>query len=260
MKAGNFILDLLRTYQDRGTSARNIMAAAGMFKFSENQVRVTLSRLVARGLVENYERGRYRLASTSDPVADFVEEWRNGEDRRRPWKPGTYVLIQLPHADKRSLWVLEATGFLRIAETVWCRPDNLSRAGTELKDFLFELGLQNDSLFVPSATLLPDEEDKLFDDYKIDTLENGYQKMSRRIAESALRLTTLPADAARIESFNLGGEAIELLVKDSLLPDQKQDPAERRNLWQAMIDYDELGRGIWAGKPGVIPIETSKYG
>ena len=95
MKPGNFILDLLRTYGQKGTSARNIMHAAGMFSFTDNAIRVTLSRLASRGLIEKVTRGHYRLAPGSDPVNDFVEEWRLGETRRRAWA-GTFLTIYTP--------------------------------------------------------------------------------------------------------------------------------------------------------------------
>ncbi|MBT3832436.1 MAG: PaaX family transcriptional regulator, partial [Gammaproteobacteria bacterium] len=70
MKPGNFILDLLRTYGQKGTSAQNLMSSSRMFNFSENLIRVTLSRLAARGLIENFERGHYRLAELSDPITE----------------------------------------------------------------------------------------------------------------------------------------------------------------------------------------------
>ena len=60
MKPANFILDLLRTYKRRGTSARNIMASAKFFDFSDNLIRVTLSRLVARGIIKN-RHGRLKI-------------------------------------------------------------------------------------------------------------------------------------------------------------------------------------------------------
>ncbi|MBT7541356.1 MAG: PaaX family transcriptional regulator, partial [Gammaproteobacteria bacterium] len=39
---------------------RNIMRTGAMFGFSENLMRVSLSRLAAKGTVENFKRGYYR--------------------------------------------------------------------------------------------------------------------------------------------------------------------------------------------------------
>ena len=68
----NFILDLLRTYGQKSTSTQNLMPSSGALKFDENLTRVTLSRLVARGLIENLERGLYRLTKLSDPITEFI--------------------------------------------------------------------------------------------------------------------------------------------------------------------------------------------
>ena len=43
-----------------------------MLRFDENLIRVTLSRLVARGLIENLERGLYLLTKLSDPITKFI--------------------------------------------------------------------------------------------------------------------------------------------------------------------------------------------
>ena len=71
-KPGDFIIDLLRTYGQKGTSTQNLMSSPGMLKFDENLIRVTPSRLVARALLENLERGLYRLTKLSDPITEFI--------------------------------------------------------------------------------------------------------------------------------------------------------------------------------------------
>ena len=71
-KPCNFILDLLFTYGQKSTSTQNLMPNSRALKFDENLTRVTLSRLVARGLIENLERGLYRLTKLSDPITEFI--------------------------------------------------------------------------------------------------------------------------------------------------------------------------------------------
>jgi hypothetical protein len=48
VKPANVIHEMLRTYAERGTSVANIMATGAMFGFNDNQMRVGLSRLVAK--------------------------------------------------------------------------------------------------------------------------------------------------------------------------------------------------------------------
>jgi predicted transcriptional regulator of viral defense system len=73
-KPKNFILDLLRAYGQKGTSTQKLMSSSRMLKFDENLIRVTISRLVERGFIENFERGLYRLTQLFDPMIEFIQE------------------------------------------------------------------------------------------------------------------------------------------------------------------------------------------
>ena len=50
---------------------------------------------------------------------------------------------------------------------------------------------------------------------------------------------------AMTESFRLGSNAIHMLTKDPLLPDQLYDTQNRALLCNAMLAYDDAGRQIW---------------
>jgi hypothetical protein len=70
-------------------------------------------------------------------------------------------------------------------------------------------------------------------------------------------LDKLPVEDAMKESFVLGGKAIQVLSKDPLLPDELMDSTDRTKLWQAMLQYDQVGREIWSNRhnqsPNVMP-------
>ena len=87
-RPGDVILDLLRSARGRRQSASSLIERGALFGFSENTIRVTLSRLMSRGRIESPRRGEYRLSPETDALNDFVERWRLGEDRIRPWQPG----------------------------------------------------------------------------------------------------------------------------------------------------------------------------
>lgn len=253
MKPANIILDLLRTYRHRGTSARNILSTAEMFGVTQNLTRVTLSRLVNRGLVENVSRGHYRLATVSDPVSSFIEEWQRGEARCRKWTTGTYLVAHICEPSEKDLWILAATGFLPIRPALWARPDNLVRSRKLLTEWLLELGLSHQSLLMHNAQLDAKEQKNLISAYQIDKLKAGYRAMNNRLAKSAMTLTSRSKPEAMSESFQLGGEAIQLLAKDPYLPKPLIHTDERIALWRAMMEYDRLGRGIWADSPTMMP-------
>ena len=260
MKPGNFILDLLRTYGQKGTSAQNLMSSSRMFNFSENLIRVTLSRLVARGLIENFERGHYRLAELSDPITEFIEEWRLGESRRRAWEEGSFLMVQSAQPTDKEKWLLTSTGFRQLRAGLWLRPDNLRRTGTLLVGWLNALGLSDEPIVGERLMLQKKDYRSLVDDYRINKLDQLYLDFVSRLESSTDNLQKKPTDLAMIESFTLGGEALHLLAKDPYLPAELQDPRNRERLWQTMLRYDELGRNIWSPAQGSMPTSITSFG
>lgn len=258
MKPANFILDLLRTYGDKGTSARNLMAAASLFSFGDNVMRVTLSRLTGRGMIEKVSRGHYRLAPGSDPIKDFVEEWRLGEQRIRDWSEN-YLTVYTEVPSDRQTWVLVATGFRQMGQHLWARPDNLRRQGESLYQWLIQLGVSDTAVLLENAFLDMRSVEKLAVQYDKTVMQKQYQSLNEQLKKSAARLDKLPKKQAMIESFSLGGKALQLLAKDPYLPEEMMPNGERLRLWQNMIDYDELGRNAWSGKPGSLPSESLRY-
>lgn len=257
MTPASIILDLLRTYKDRGTPVKEIMAAGAMFDFSENAMRVNLSRLVGKGLVENFERGFYRISDHADPVNEFVEAWRAGEGRVRPWDQAAWLVVHLSdkEAPKRA-WALDANGFREIAARLWARPDNLRLTPTALGKRLRQLGLDDQSILLTNAHMDKRWQDAWLAHFDLETLVTTYSDCEKALQQSAARLKALSRTNALKESFHLGGEAVHILAKDPLIPAELIDTTERERLWQTMLAYDKLGRTIWAtrlSEPESIP-------
>lgn len=258
MKPTAIILDLLRTYRRRGTSVRTIMATGAMFDLSENVMRVSLSRLVARGMVENIQRGHYRLADRADPLSDFVERWRQGENRLRAWDGDAFLLMHTATAaDSRRDWALNAHGFRQVTTGLWARPDNLAGNADELERLLCQLGVDRESVLVSNARIAPRWQAAWLAHFDIAAMLAIYREHERKLAASLGRLDDLRHEAALKETFHLGGRAVHILAKDPLLPAQIIDPAPRRALWQTMLAYDRKGREIWGrrgeSRPEVMP-------
>lgn len=254
MKPSAVILDLLRTYPHRGTTVKTIMATGAMFGLSENVMRVNLSRLVSKGTVENFKRGFYRLTDHTDPLNDFVEGWRGGEDRIRAWDGESWLLV---HASAESAprrhWALDAVGFREVTEDLWLRPDNLARDYTNLEQLLGDLGMDRRSVLVESGRLDQRWQDAFLTQFDVAGMRAEYRAATGQLNESLARLDGMPRVEALKESFHLGGHAVHILAKDPLLPEQYLPGTERAELWRTMLVYDRRGRDIWGGRPEAMP-------
>lgn len=246
MKPTAVILDLLRTYRRRGTTVKAIMETGAMFGFSENLMRVSLSRLAARGLIENVKRGHYRLANRADPISDFVEEWRLGENRLRAWDGSSWLLVQAgADAGGKQDWALASLGFRRVETGTWLRPDCLAQPTSALVQRLVGLGMSEGSLLASGAHLDTRWTSAWREQFDIEAMTRTYHECRGLLTNSIARLGSLAHEDALRESFHLGGRAVHILAKDPLIPAPLIDPEPRRALWQTMLSYDRLGRDAW---------------
>ncbi len=243
-RPGDVILDLLRSARGRRQSASSLIERGALFGFSENTIRVTLSRLMSRGRIESPRRGEYRLSPETDALNDFVERWRLGEDRIRSWQPGHWLFAHLAEADDASVWALDALGFRTVRAGLFARPDNLALELAGLRRLAAGIGLGGNALMIAGAPL-GDGADWI-PAWDPEALNRDYRDGLARLTASAERLDTLPPAQAKLECFRLGGEMIHRLAKDPLLPEPFADVAARRALWRATVDYDRQGKEIWA--------------
>lgn len=256
-KAGDVLLDLLRGAGAAGREAAYLIENGELFGFTENTVRVTLSRLQARGVIESPARGRYRLAQTADPVNEFVERWRLGESRVRAWNGRDWLFVHAAGESGRGRWALEAAGLRELQGGLFVRPDNLDLALEALEDLLKRIGLSQQALFVAGEPA-GDSSSDWMTLWPCDVLSADYRTMTDRLTGSLERLASLDIETARVETFRIGGEGIHLLAKDPLLPAPFVDIEARRRLWSTMCEYDARGREIWAAsrkdEDGSLPI------
>lgn len=261
MKPANLIIDLLRTYKDKGINVKVIMETGLLFNFSENLIRVSLSRLVSRDIVEKQQRGIYRLSRAAHPINDFTEMWRLGVARCKPWLNNKWICIHSPSLfSKRCLWILSVMGFRPVREKFWIRPDNLQFENCSLDTFLHQMGLTRDILLVSDATLDINTSQSWFALFDMGQMENDYSEMEAKLKASQTRLSALSLNAAKKESFHLGGEAIALLATDPQIPTEYQASKTRQTLWETLQSYDLYGREIWSLSPETQPLSTPTQG
>ena len=245
------ILSLLRAASGRSVPVRVLVQLGELFGAREGTMRVALTRLVSQGLVEPDGAGRYQLGVAALPLGRYVEEWRLGERRARAWE-GTWLCVALPRgADRglrrRSRTALSLLGFREGLPGLWVRPDNLSLALDELRGRLASLDLEEDAeLFVGSdfsSSLARRWQRSL---WKRPALLRRQQQALERLRAARTGLARASAEEALVATFLAGGAAIRVLATDPMLPAEIAPTEARAELARAMLDFDGLGRRLWA--------------
>ena len=112
-------------------------------------------------------------------------------------------------------------------------------------------------MLLAAGQFAEDNAQQWFSFFDINQLNQQYADMNQRLHNSLDNLANLSNVAAKKETFLIGGAAIQMLIKDPLIPDQIQASRMREALWQTMLEYDKCGRAIWAVKlqnaPSIIP-------
>ena len=229
-----------------------LVAAGHLFDISENNIRVTLARLRAAGMVEQDERGRYRLEQRAAAVRHQVLAWRSLEQRVRPLEGGwigvhtAAVQRSERRAHRHGERALRLLGFERFASALHVRPDNLVGGVAGVRQQLDTLGLDLKALVFGLRDLDAANEQRARRLWNTAALRDGYRASRTALRKSERSLATLPAHEALVESFLLGGRVIRQLVLDPLLPQPLVPTSDRAALVEAMCRYDRAGRACWS--------------
>jgi len=258
----NIITDILRIVGSSGLSNKVMLEVGALFGCKQNAMRVATSRLTSSATIEKIQHidankkviSHYRLSAATDPLTLFIEEWRLGKKRCKPWKPGHWLLCHLsknPNRTERaqSLRALSLLGFRQGPDKLWIRPDNLKKTFTRIDQQLQQFGLEANATLM-TVSQLQEGINEQWQTLWANT-ENGesyrqhYVKITDHLISSQAMLKSLAPVDAMTESFRLGGNVIDLLIKDPLLPEQIENPEAHESLCRAMGEYDNIARVIW---------------
>ncbi len=248
--ARSLLLDLLGASEPDAWPVKVLVEVASLFGISENALRVNTTRLLSRGMLEQDNRGFYRLAPTTGTIRHWVNRWSLGEERVVPWRGGWLSLTVDPALDARDLAKLERAlhrlGLRRQMAGYWVRPNNLSGA---LADFLAQIATMGDSdhFVIAVADVVQGASGKLDLASLWDTraLEQLYRSQTERLENSLLALEKAPLDQVLRETFIYGGDVIHSLAQDPMLPEPMIDVSLRAALTDSMRKYDQTFRARW---------------
>ena len=241
---------LLATDQGTLTTAEAVKAGQ-LLGVAGGNVRVTLTRLAAAGLLESSGRAEYRLSAGGKVLGEAVAVWRTAEDRLRPWNGGWIAVLtgNLPKA-ARTPWraryrALALVGLKELDRDLYLRPDNFAGGVVEARERLMSLGLGIEMPVFLAQELDPARDRRARSLWDARSLVRRYRNWRRRLEAWLSRYETKPTEIAAREAFVLGDAAIHELVFDPMLPEPLVDTAERRAFTEVLITYDRVGKEIW---------------
>jgi phenylacetic acid degradation operon negative regulatory protein len=225
-----------------------LVEAAALFGLTENNLRVTVARLLASGHVARDERGAYRLGGATRSIGAHVRGWRDRDRRTRKWS-GAWLAVHAGPAGRTAQRgrqrALRLFGFARLRPGLWLRPDNLAHPLDDVRRDLAALGLPPGDLVCALAELDAASDARARRLWDVAALRRTYRELAATLTASEARLARLTPEKAMAESFLCGGRVLRQLVLDPLLPDAICPPDERDALLEQMRRYDRLGRLAW---------------
>lgn len=248
----SLVLDLLSTLRGRAMPVRALVASGDVFGLTGESMRVALTRLVERGLVERAGPGSYRLSRSAEPVQSQVASWTRVEERITSGWDGHWVGVHSgalgrtgrPELRRRER-AFRLLGLRELADDLWIRPNNLAGGVGFVRERLRALGLDHAAPVFHMTELDADDEARARTLWDSAALGAGYRDTRAGLATSRRRLRALPLRQAMVESFTVGGQAIRQIVLDPLLPAPLVDTAARHALVEELKVYDRLGRERW---------------
>lgn len=246
VRAKDIVVEFLSAF-DEELSVKQLLRAARAFGLSESSLRVALVRLRNEGRIVSTRRGVYALGEVARPVHQRVLSWRDTDSLVRAWS-GDWIAVSYAELQDRTALrhaerALRLFGFRDFRPRLALRPDNLILSLDTLREQLRALGLT--SAMVCRMSDLGDADRDARKLWNGSVINDGYDEMCDALETSRDRLPHLQLDDAVRESFEIGREAIRLLVLDPLLPEPLVDATKRNAVQQAMLDYDAAGRVLW---------------
>jgi phenylacetic acid degradation operon negative regulatory protein len=242
---------LLLAGRGKPISVRDAIRACALFDLSENNVRVTMVRLSAEGLIQSPDRGYYALGPAAQDLAKDVGSWRELPQRLQDWA-GDWLCCDLGRAGRMerkakrlSLRALEMTGLRMLEDGLYLRPANLKGSASHLQQRLIALGLPSSAMVARLSELDEGRHARARSLWNPQTHAENYRRRTEQLRDWLGRHAKLDLNEAARESYLLGAEAIRDVVFDPWLPEPFIDNASRQTFFDTVLEFDAAGQDLW---------------
>ncbi len=251
LAARELVIDFLSNRYPREMSAQEITGVGAALGFSEQSLRMALTRLVEGAVAVNPGRGRYRLSPSGEAMRQEVRKWRNLGELAKPWA-GAWIGAfdaAVPRSDRAALRrherAMRLRGFRELQAGLWIRPANLRDSVAELREHLRALGLHPSALVVGLHDLAEDARAKATGLWDTGAMLARYRALTEELLASKIKLARLELATAAAESMVLGRDVIRHINLDPMLPEELMPNRALATLVRTMTDYDQQARQIW---------------
>ncbi len=251
LTAKELVLDFLSNRAPREMSARAIVESAVALGFSEQSIRMALTRLVNDQLALKESRGTYRLAPSGDAMRREVRKWRSITSLTQAWA-GAWVCIYdggVARSDRAAMrrheQAMRLRGFREFRAGLWLRPANLRQPVAELRGELHALGLHRDAIVAEIREFDHRTQAEAMRLWDAAALLRSYEDLTGAMEASIKRVHRMPLVEAAGETLVLGRDVIRHINLDPMLPEELMAQRPLRTMVETMVAYDELGRQIW---------------
>jgi phenylacetic acid degradation operon negative regulatory protein len=251
LTARELVIDFLSNRYPREMFFQEIAGLGTALGFSEQSLRMALTRLVEQSVAANTGRGRYRLSPSGEAMREEVRKWRHLGDLAKPWS-GAWIGVfdaAIPRSDRAALRrherAMRLRGFRELQSGLWIRPANLRDSVAELREHLRALGLHPGALVVGLNELDDEARAKATVLWDTAAMIATYRALAEELIASKSKLERLALDTAAAESMVLGRDVIRHINLDPVLPEELMPQRALSNLIRMMTDYDQNARQIW---------------
>jgi phenylacetic acid degradation operon negative regulatory protein len=251
LTARELVIDFLSNRYPREMSAQEILGVGTALGFTEQSLRMALTRLVEQAVAANTGRGLYRLSPSGEAMRDEVRKWRHLDELARQWSGGWIGVFDasVPRSDRAALRrherAMRLRGFRELQAGLWIRPDNLRDSVNELREHLRALGLHPGALVAGLHDLDDDARAKATSLWDTDSMLATYRALTDEMIVSKSKLERIPLDTAAAESMVLGRDVIRHINLDPVLPEELMPQRALATLVRTMTEYDQQARQIW---------------
>lgn len=248
--AKKLILNLVKA-ADHPISAPTLVRIGALFELEANNIRVTLNRLVAQGLLVLSEQGSYAFGQEAQMLADQQKQWHELEQGLKPWCGGWLAIYvaNLGRRDRKLLRKRERIttlwGFREFEQGLLIRPDNLKIDSATLRQNLIELGLEPEACVFRASEFQCDRQPGELALWPVQQLNENYVELTHEMRSWLADYSSKSLQDAARESFIIGDKVLHNIAYDPRLPGEMINSASRGNMVETMIQFNTVGRAIW---------------